>query len=109
MFTQKTIEQAWVLYQASLKHSSPEKDYDKLIEEDNEFYAAVLDDASSLDDAVYSEFADKLHMLFRWLFRTYEPKSYDEAVEITKYAMEWFDDKYERQIGPDRWNLKESL
>ena len=97
-------DMGYAMYQAALRHSTKDADYHKLIEEDNEFYAAALDECAPLDDAIYGEFADKFWMSIRWLFYATEPKSEQEARLIYYRTLESLEYKFDRQMNERGWS-----
>jgi len=108
MFTQKTIEQAWSLYQASLKHSDFEIDFHKLFEERTEFENTMIVDVDDNDDLlstiadseqkVIEEFTDYQIMLLRFICYTLKPKSLEQLELYVQNMSEVAEHKTERTL-----------
>ena len=108
MFTEKTIKQAWSLYQASIKHSGLEPDFHKLIEESKEFEECYRIDVNEDDNLFYEikfnaeklieEYTDRAIMQLRQLCYILKPKSYEEFELYIDNLSECMEHKTERTL-----------
>lgn len=99
MFAEETIKQAWELYQASIKHSSYEKDQEKLFEENMEYQESKKIAIRNTTE----EFTDLLIMLLRDYLYAVKLSSYDEFKGYCDNMAEWHEFKTERQLK--RWGV----
>ena len=95
MFTDKTRKQAWSLYQAGLKHSTPLKDFFKLFEEIFEYIKARMFGTKT---QLTEEFVDVQIMLLRDYCRERQPKSYEHFCCLIDYMSETFEWKHDRTL-----------
>lgn len=94
MFTEKTKQQAWSLYQASIKHSSRIDDNKKLAEEMNEYSAAKVYGQGDVTE----EFTDMIIMLLRDYCYAVDPASYEQFSLYCDNMAEVMDHKTERTL-----------
>lgn len=108
MFTEKTIKQAWSLYQASLEHSCFEIDVKKADEEKQEFLDCWKIHVSDQDDLFpmlsvreekfIEEFTDHLIMLLRIFCYVLKPQSYEQFKLYVDNMAEVMEHKTERTL-----------
>lgn len=98
MFTPETVEMAWLLYQASLKHSSFDADYKKLAEESLEYRMAER------SEDLTQEFTDLMIMYLRNFCYAVEPRSRDELQGYVDSMAEWQEFKFNRQMNERGWS-----
>lgn len=104
MFTEKTIKQAWSLYQASLKQRfTDQQNIDKHNEEVDEwhstFYMVGSGRVECPDTTKFiEEFTDKTIMDLRVMCIALKPKSYEEFKLYCDNMSEWMEHKTERTL-----------